>query len=624
LHRVWSLGVLLGATLAVHATTAAPQDSQSQPIFRSGTQAIEVDVRVTDRDGNAVRDLTRDDFVLLDDGVEQAITTATFVDFSVESPVSRMVPDGIEPDVVTNAGAGRAWVILLGGYGLRAREVARRFVETSMGPHDQVAVVQAFGSMSSAQGFTRNRQLLLAAIDRLAPDDPFASSDARTGAMGDPALVGFGVLEELCERLASVGGRRHAVLFFDPPAMWMPGGLWDVGAFMQQRDALRCATRRNLPVFVVSSLGLGTGGDIYRSLSLTEQAAIRVVAEDTGGDAIVNSNNFEEGYARFLRDSDQYYLLGYEPLVEHRDGEFHSLTVRVNRPGLTVRARRGYYAPEPEPADLATSEPGEPGLSEDTLDALRLPLSRGGLTIDLSAAPFRGTDGDGSVLLTAQVRGTDLSLEAGELVEVGYQAMTAEGETTPGKFDVFKLDLSEASRTVSESVGLRFLDWIALTPGRHQVRLAAHQPNGRTGMVVADVEVPDFAKAAVSMSGLVLASALLGEQRTMKEDETLRPVLGAYPTAVRSFSRDDTVTAYVEVYTADGTRPAVIPTIARTSRLSDPQPVPTRQAVGEPGRVGYVATLDLARYQAGDYVLTFEARNGRESATRQVVFSVTP
>jgi hypothetical protein len=310
--------------------------------------------------------------------------------------------------------------------------------------------------------------------------------------------------------------------------------------------------------------------------------------------------------------------------VEHRDGEFHSLTVRVNRPGLTVRARRGYYAPEPEPADLATSEPGEPGLSEETLDALRLPLSMGGLTIDLSAAPFRGTDGDGSVLLTAQVRGTDLSLEAGELVEVGYQAMTAEGETTPGKFDVFKLDLSEASRTVSESVGLRFLDWIALTPGRHQVRLAAHQPNGRTGMVVADVEVPDFAKAAVSMSGLVLASALLGEQRTMKEDETLRPVLGAYPTAVRSFSRDDTVTAYVEVYTADGTRPAVIPTIARTSRLSDPQPVPTRQAVGEPGRVGYVATLDLARYQAGDYVLTFEARNGRESATRQVVFSVTP
>jgi VWFA-related protein len=156
LHRVWSLGVLLGATLAVHATTAAPQDSRSQPIFRSGTQAIEVDVRVTDRDGNAVRDLTRDDFVLLDDGVAQAITTATFVDFSVESPVSRMVPDGIEPDVVTNAGSGRMWVILLGGYGLRARDVARRFVETSMGPNDQVAIVPVFGTISSAQGFTGN------------------------------------------------------------------------------------------------------------------------------------------------------------------------------------------------------------------------------------------------------------------------------------------------------------------------------------------------------------------------------------------------------------------------------------------------------------------------------------
>jgi hypothetical protein len=66
---------------------------------------------------------------------------------------------------------------------------------------------------------------------------------------------------------------------------------------------------------------------------------------------------------------------------------------------------------------------------------------------------------------------------------------------------VFKLDLSEGSRTAAASTGLRFVDWLSLPRGRHQVRFAVHQPNGKTGMVVGDVEVPDFADTPVSMSG---------------------------------------------------------------------------------------------------------------------------
>jgi hypothetical protein len=355
-------------------------------------------------------------------------------------------------------------------------------------------------------------------------------------------------------------------------------------------------------------------------------AAQRVIAEDTGGDAIVNSNDFDDGFRRFVRASNQYYLLGYVPTVEHRDGEFHNVTIRVNRPGLTVRARRGYYAPDaeraPAPEPSAPSEPA--GLSAGAREALRLPLSMNGLTIELSAAPFRGTAGNGSVLLTAQVRGGDLVLGPGEPIEVAYQAMTTEGVVSPGAFHVFELDLSEASRATVESTGLRFVEWLPLPRGRHQIRFAVHQPNGKTGMVVGDVEVPDFVDATMSMSGLVLASDRLRTQRTMKMDDALLKLLGGYPTAERSFARRDVLTAYAEVYTKAQTRPpAIAATITRANGLSDAPQTTPRLVVAEPGRAGYLARMPLDTLRPGDYVLRLEARDGRQAATRQVLFTVT-
>src|SRR5678816_4686940 len=83
------------------------------------------------------------------------------------------------------------------------------------------------------------------------------------------------------------------------------------------------------------------------------QGALRVVAEDTGGEAIVNTNDFVKGFARIVRDNSTYYLLGYSPRTEHVDGRFHSITVRVKRSGVSVRARRGYLAPERADAELS-------------------------------------------------------------------------------------------------------------------------------------------------------------------------------------------------------------------------------------------------------------------------------
>ena len=75
------------------------------------------------------------------------------------------------------------------------------------------------------------------------------------------------------------------------------------------------------------------------------QDSLRSVSEDTGGFAAVNHNDLNDSFARIIRENSSYYVLGYYPAGDKRDGRFHNVDVRVKRPGLTVRARKGYVAP---------------------------------------------------------------------------------------------------------------------------------------------------------------------------------------------------------------------------------------------------------------------------------------
>jgi VWFA-related protein len=565
--------------------------------------------------------LTKHDFTLLEDGVPQEISNFSFVDLPVETPASppaRTAPP--EPDIITNADEGRMYVMLINIVPRQdagpTRLVARRFVEEAFGSNDQMAVIHVLDSMTKAQGFTKSRSLLLAAIDRVdQPPD-----------VGDPVRVSFQVLEEVSERLGRISGRRKAVLWFNPPQFFQPddkpgamqkGG---TGRWFAQRDALRAATRNNVAIYPITpAMGTALGLESLKGLG-----ALRAMAEETGGDAIINTNNFSPAFQRVVRDNSTYYLLGYEPAVEHRDGRFHSITIRVNRPGLAVRARRGYYAPEPD-AEAKPDTSVVDGLSPDTTGAVRMPSSVAGLGIDLFAAPFKGAGGNGSVLLGAELRGADLALGANETIEIAYQGTTAEGKVTPGEFKVFTLDFTPESRVAIEQTGIRFIDWLDLPQGRHQVRFAVHQPNGKTGSVVADVEIPDYG-APLVMSGVVMGSQETASERTFLSDPRLKTLLSSDPTTARRFSRRDAISAFAEVYWDPRSR-SLAEDFEVSASLTTADGAnahrPTVSAIpGEPGRMGYVMRIRAADLTPGDYVLTLEASSGRRQATRQVPFAV--
>ncbi len=68
------------------------------------------------------------------------------------------------------------------------------------------------------------------------------------------------------------------------------------------------------------------------------------MADETDGRAIVNRNDLGGGLAQMMRDASAYYLLGYSSAAAPTDGRFHQIRVRVKRPGVEVRARKGYWA----------------------------------------------------------------------------------------------------------------------------------------------------------------------------------------------------------------------------------------------------------------------------------------
>ncbi len=91
---------------------------------------------------------------------------------------------------------------------------------------------------------------------------------------------------------------------------------------------------------------------------------LRTLANDTDGLAVVGTNNLSAGFDRIVADLSSYYLIGYYATNVKMDGRFHKITVRVKRPGVSVRARSGYLAPSPEEVAAALRAAAAPAAPE--------------------------------------------------------------------------------------------------------------------------------------------------------------------------------------------------------------------------------------------------------------------
>ena len=653
------IGVFIVILAAATLVAQDPPAAQDTPTFRGGVQLIDVDVVVTDRDGKPVRDLTRDDFEIVEHGKPQTVRTFSLIDLPFEAPAAlaaRRVRH-IEPDVVSNtAQEGRTYVLLLAAKNdleaMRGRHVAERWLDEVVQPLDRVAVVHVEGTFTEGQAFTNSRRLILDSINNMI----WGTGSRGLGDAGRAVtreLEKWQAIKAIAERLGTIGGRRKAIVWItDPPNLHPLAGLETGPRFLTTdpreqiaqawghilaawHEAAQTAVHNNVAIYPVDYRGLTNSLGIG---SLVELASMREVAEETGGVPVgVNSNNLSDGFATIVQDTSTYYLLGYTPEPEQTDGDFHPIQVRVKRNGVTVRARRGYYAPS------ANAKPPKPlpappeGVSFAARDALRKPVGTQGLGIDVSTTAFKGKGKDASVVITAHVRGKTLEFDAGRRLAVSYQVFDVEGKVVTGFYKVFGFNLGNDSKARATGAGLQFVERISLKPGVYELRLVAEQPGGPIGSVVAPIDAGKFEKEP-ELSGVALASRRANEV-LLVGDRGLRGVLPDDPTALRTFRPTDGLSAYAEVYTElDESNPTVrydtIRVATLTSAITNSAGAivvrgQSQRVSGEPAgkslREGFRTDYDLSKLTPGHYVLTLEARAGRDqkrTATRQIPFTV--
>jgi hypothetical protein len=379
-----------------------------------------------------------------------------------------------------------------------------------------------------------------------------------------------------------------------------------------------------------TSLGIGTSS-LQNELRLS-QDSLRVLSDETGGFAVVNKNDYATAYQRIVEDNSTYYVLAYYP-PDARPGRLHKIDVRVTRPGLTVRARKGYVTPKKveEPKSTNSKNPSTPELR----DALDSPLPVSGLTIHVFAAPFKGAAPNASVLFGVEMRGRDLNLAQNAKLLLSYLAIDQNGKVKGGNTDSLAMpNLKPETKARIEQTGLRMLNRLDLPPGKYQLRVAAHDTNGgNVGSVTYDLAVPDFQKAPFSISGLVLTSGLGSALPTVRADEQLKQVLPGPPVSLRSFPQNDEIVLFAEVYDNEGAKPhkVDITTTVTTDEgkvmFKNDEARDSSDLGGARGGYGYTTKVPMKDLAPGKYVLKVEGKSRLGNAPavgREVRIEVTP
>ena len=642
--------------------------------FRAGVRAIQVDAVVTDEGGNPVRGLTEDDFAITERGKPQPITTFEAVDI----PIETQLPDLADADVVTNEGDGRIYLIVIDNISLQnagyAKRELRKFLANHFGPSDTAAVMFLDRAHANAgQDFTSNRRLLIKGIDsaggysegedeKVAPGtaSPFATerplppgrgaSSGGSTAGYESAVLGtrnrMERLRDLTEFLIKIPGRRKAMVLvseaigFDATDFKDYAGTTMTPAAQAAHAAMTAATRGNIAIYPIhpggASPDLAVSGpdDDKQQERLRGQSAtmeLRTLADATGGFAHVNSNNYEDSFTRLVQEQSIYYMLGFNSAEDKDNGLYVPVTVTVKRPGLKVLARAGYVAPF-KGKDNVTSPERQPGVGA----ALASPIPVGGVTLRAFAAPFKMPKSKtASVLVALEMDPHGLGLAElpdGALrgaVDVRMVATDVRAKVLPQIRQVGNITVPAAARAEIEREGLHILTKTDLLPGRYQLRIAIGTAQ-RGGSVVYDIDVPDYSKKELTMSGLLLRGPNEPEGVFLSPGDPLEPLAMRTPTTVRVFRSGDRVSAFAEIYDNTGGKPHSLDLNAEIrSESGEVTPVAAAsRSADELKKTGDTLQLDaplpLGKLSAGRYVLSVNVKSsdGGNSITRSVPFRV--
>ncbi|HKX28638.1 MAG TPA: VWA domain-containing protein [Blastocatellia bacterium] len=325
------------------------------PTIRVDTDLVSIDVAVTDRQGNLVGTLLKaQDFVVYEDGVRQKISNFSAADAAFNLTL-----------LIDTSGSTRDEIELM-------RRAARRFLD-ELRPQDQVAIVQFNKQVELIQDLTTDRGKLEAALDKLKGGGGTAFYDALDLTIGEvfKELAGRKAIIALTDGVDSYG---DATLDQLTPALEKGNSTiyfleLDTEAFTEagyMRDCRESShfefSRKQLKKYVKEYLQGGDAADYEDHCSLpslerrqistrlyqSARREVREMAKQTGGRVypVKELSRLDPAYSQIAAELRTQYSLAYYPTNDKRDGKWRTLRIEVKRPGLVVRNRPGYRAPQ--------------------------------------------------------------------------------------------------------------------------------------------------------------------------------------------------------------------------------------------------------------------------------------
>ncbi|MFN7979533.1 MAG: VWA domain-containing protein [Vicinamibacterales bacterium] len=403
---VLGAGLALGAAISLHAAPGGQQRPQTPADFRLAVDLVTTDVIARDARDQFVADLTKDEIEIYEDGVKQDLASMTLVHggrvLNLQAPPPPPAQEGIILPTARprNDAAGRIFLLIVDDLHLdfrntgRIRDLFKRISNTLVHEGDMFGIVST-GPSSLAIDLTYDRKILTESIKKitgngLKPSDIIQGQDGPQGPteVRYRAHVAFSTARDIVTQLEKVTNRRKAVV-------WVSNG-FDFNPFEKQRqgedpiyggrygqtqeegqdinrtfnqgtqfadadlarelaDLTRAANRANATFYTIDPRGLVAGQDLDETVDPSDfaqhirktQDSLRVLADETGGIAIVNQNNFDKGLKRIDAETSDYYVVGYYSNNPDPTKKTRKIEVKVKREGLNVWSRTSYTLRQP-------------------------------------------------------------------------------------------------------------------------------------------------------------------------------------------------------------------------------------------------------------------------------------
>ncbi|HWQ56287.1 MAG TPA: VWA domain-containing protein [Bryobacteraceae bacterium] len=661
--------------LVFAALAMAAFAQQPSVVFRTTTNLVVLDVAVRDRAGKEITGLDRNAFTLLEDGKPQQLAIFEFQQLNEQPLPPIATPSELAPKAVpvknaaiATAAPGKVQyqdkrlMVMFFDFSsmqppeqLRAMDAAMEFISRRMASADMVSIMTFGTNLEVQQDFTSDRDRLMEVVrgfrageaSELAKEGD--NADTETGEDTGAAFLAdesefnifntdrkLAALESATKMLAALPEKK-ALIYFSSGV-----GKTGVENQSQLRSTVNAAVRANVSFYPVDARGLTAmvpGGDASQASSrgtgiftgqqqqqqqsrmADQHETLVTLASDTGGKALLDSNDLAMGFTQAQQDIHSYYILGYYSSNPAQDGRYRRVQVRLaSNPQAKLDYRTGYFGPKQ--FGQFTSEDKEQHLQE----ALMLGDPITDLPLALEVNYFRIGRDRYFVPVAVKIPGSEVALAkhgSNEVTEFDFigQVRDARGRLSASVRDGIRVKLNETSAAQLGRRNFQYDTGFTLAPGKYSLKfLARENQTGKMGTFETTFEVPDLLARndRLRISSVVWGSqrepveAAVGSAESKKKLMAANPLVEGgqklVPSITRVFRKDQNLYVFLEVYDPAAGPAGGAPSIAATLgfyrgrvKAFESEPVKLTAPGARPGAVPVRFQVPLEKLRPGRY-----------------------